>query len=124
MFKYNSKHKLIIGVLIMLWAAYSFSGKRSNDTFDNEGHLLQTGNFKEGKNHGKWTWFYQNGAKKLEGSFNMGSREGVWITYNKNGSKITESNYRNDKLNGKHTIWDDNGNLVEVINYLNDERLE
>ncbi|MCB0379850.1 MAG: hypothetical protein KDD24_01250, partial [Flavobacteriales bacterium] len=118
-FKYNSKHKLIIGVLIMLWAAYSFSGKRTNDTFDKEGRLLQTGDFKEGKNHGKWTWFYENGKKKLEGSFNMGSREGVWLTYDKNGDTLNKSYYIQDKLDGPFITYK-KGLPIDTTIYIND----
>lgn len=119
MFKYNSKHKLIIGVLIMLWAAYSFSGRRTNDTFDKNGKLLQTGNFKEGKNHGKWTWFYENGAKKLEGSFNMGSREGVWLTFDSNGDTLNKCFYIQDKLNGSFISYK-KGLPLDTTIYIND----
>lgn len=119
MFKYNSKHKLIIGVLIMLWAAYSFSGKRGVDTFDKNGKLLQTGNFKEGKNHGRWTWFYESGAKKLEGSFDMGSREGMWLTFDKNGDTLNKSYYLHDKLNGPFIKYI-NGQPKDTVVYLND----
>jgi antitoxin component YwqK of YwqJK toxin-antitoxin module len=119
MFKYNSKHKLIIGILIMLWAAYSFSGKRKNDTFDKEGKLMQTGNIKNGKNHGKWTWFYANGAKKLEGSFDMGSREGLWLTFDKNGDTLNKSFYLNDKLDGLFIKYK-NGLPLDTLYYKND----
>ncbi|MGE0561361.1 MAG: toxin-antitoxin system YwqK family antitoxin [Flavobacteriales bacterium] len=108
-----------MGALVMLWAAYSFSGKRTNDTFDKEGRLLQTGNFKEGKNHGKWTWFYQNGRKKLEGSFNMGSREGVWLTFDKNGDTLNKSYYIQDKLNGPFITYK-KGSPIDTTIYIND----
>lgn len=122
MFKYNSKHKIIIGVLIMLWAAYSFSGLRNTDTFDKNGKLLQTGNFKEGKNHGRWTWFYENGTKKLEGSFDMGSREGMWLTFDENGDTLTKSYYLKDKLNGPFIKYT-KGNPTNTVTYLNDVEL-
>lgn len=119
MFKYNSKHKLIIGVLIMFWAAYSFSGKRKNDTFDKQGHLLQTGNIKNGKNHGKWIWFYADGAKKLEGSFDMGSREGLWLTFDKNGDTLNKGYYVKDQLEGPFIKYK-NGLPVDTLMYKND----
>lgn len=122
LFNYNSTHKLIVGVFIILWAAYSFSGLRNKDTFDKNGKLLQTGNFKNGKNHGRWTWFYENGKKKLEGSFDMGSREGMWLTFDKNGDTLNKSYYLNDKLEGLFIRYK-NGIPVDTLMYKNDVEL-
>lgn len=122
-FRYNSKHKIIVGGLIIFWAAYSFSGKRNNDTYNKDGKLLQTGNFKEGKNHGKWIWFYENGNKKLEGAFNMGNREGEWISYDTNGDTLSKSNYINDKLNGSFVHYN-KGNPLDTSFYINDNELK
>ncbi|MCC7332369.1 MAG: hypothetical protein IT232_07160 [Flavobacteriales bacterium] len=119
-FRYHSKHKIIVGVLILSYAAYHFTGKRKEQTYYDNGNTLQSGSIKEGKNHGQWIWYYPNGKKKLEGSFNNGAREGVWKTYNENGKILTESHYLNDKLNGKYSIWDNEGNLVKEMNYIND----
>lgn len=104
-FKYNSKHKIITGIAILMWAAYSFSGLRKNNSYDEYGKVLHTGNIVDGKNHGKWIWYYPNGKKKMEGTFNKGVREGNWITYNPDGSVKLESNYNNDKLNGEQTSY-------------------
>ena len=119
LFSYNSKHKVIMGLLVVFWAAYLFSGKRKNDTFDKEGHLLQSGAFKNSKNHGKWVWFYPNGSKKLEGFFDMGSREGLWLTYDTNGDTINMGYYLNDKLNGPFIKYS-YGIPVDTVLYKND----
>ena len=120
-FSYNSKHKLIIGLLIIGYAAYHFNGKRTTANYDDSGKILQSGDFNNGKNHGLWIWFYPNGKRKMEGNFNMGKREGAWLTFNVNGRIISESFYINDQLNGVFSIWDYNGNLVKKTNYLNDK---
>ena len=121
LFNYNSKHKVVVGVLVILWAAYSFSGGREANVYSEQGQVLQTGDFRDGKNHGKWIWYYPNGKKKMEGRFNMGSREGEWFTYNNKEQVLTKSNYKNDKLEGIVTVFDETQNIVSQTLYLNDE---
>jgi len=120
-FKYNSKHKIITGIIVILWAVYSFSGGRETNIYGNKGELLQVGNIKDGKNHGKWIWYYENGNKKMEGVFNMGMREGEWLTYNQKGKIVSKSHYENDKLNGVSLTMDHDGNVIEKKVYENDE---
>ena len=121
LFSYNSKHKVVVGVLIILWAAYSFSGRREANVYSENGQVLQTGDFKNGKNHGKWIWFYPNGKKKMEGRFDLGSREGLWLTYNNQGKVLTKSNYKNDKLEGLVSVFNENGDIESKTVYINDE---
>ncbi len=121
LFSYNSKHKVVVGVLVILWAAYSFTGKRKTSIFSDSGQVLQSGSIKNGKNNGKWIWYYSNGNKKMEGNFNMGSREGEWITYDKNGKKLSKSNYENDKLEGLSVTYTSKGAAASTTLYSNDE---
>jgi len=118
-FRYNSRHKIIVGLLVMFYAAYSFTGERKPDVYDEKGNLKQTGNFKNGKNHGKWTWFYENGKKKMEGLFDNGSREGCWITFEVNGDTLNKSYYKNDKLNGLSIKYSKN-EPIDSVDYIND----
>lgn len=119
-FSYNSKHKLIIGILIIGYAVYHFNGKRTTTKYYESGKTLQSGNFKNGKNHGLWLWYYPSGKRKMEGNFNLGKREGKWFTYNTNGSKASESNYVSDKLNGDFLTFDGEGKLIQTISYIDD----
>lgn len=120
LFSYNSKHKIIFGVILIALAAYQFTGKRETTRHFENGKLMQMGSFKDGKNHGKWVWFYPNGKKKMEGFFNNGSREGQWITYSTVGKIETESNYVNDKLNGKFIKRNNAGFIISELSYIND----
>ncbi len=120
-FKYNSNHKLITAIAIVLWAIFRFTG--DNETlkqYDN-GQIKKSGGFTSAKNQGKWTWYYENGGKKMEGAFLAGKRDGVWVTWDANGNKITEGYYQNDMLNGKFVRWDANGNMEEHLTYQNDK---
>lgn len=121
LFSYNSKHKIIVGVLIILWAAYHFTGKRSTSSYYDNGTPMYEGKLKNGKNHGHWVWFYKNGNKKMEGNFENGAREGVWHTYYSNGNINTECYYINDQLNGNYIIRNKNNETVKTLIYKRDE---
>lgn len=124
LFSYNSKHKIILGIILIALAAYQFTGKRESTRYFENGKPMQTGSFKDGKNHGKWVWFYPNGKKKMEGFFNNGSREGAWITYSTEGKIETESIYMNDKLNGKFIKRNKNGAIITELTYSDDELVQ
>lgn len=119
-FKYNSRHKIIIGLFIILWAGFHFAGKRNTNAFYDNGNPMYTGNIKNGKNHGQWIWYFPNGKMKMEGLFNLGSREGSWRTYYQNGNIKTESFYVDDKLNGFSNTFNEKNQLISSSYFKND----
>ena len=44
------------------------------------------GKMKDGKKEGKWTWWYENGQKKVEGTFKDGKQVSKCTYYYKDGS--------------------------------------
>ncbi|MCB0408795.1 MAG: hypothetical protein KDD29_01160 [Flavobacteriales bacterium] len=122
-FNYNSRHKIITGVIILFLAVYSFTGNRETTIYGTNGRIKQTGNIVNGKNHGKWIWYYSNGKKKMEGSFDMGLRVGEWKTYNQNEKIISSSFYQNDQLNGISTTWNSDGVIISKKKYINDKEV-
>jgi antitoxin component YwqK of YwqJK toxin-antitoxin module len=123
-FRYNSNHKLIVGIAIVLWAAFHFSGNNDKQNFFSNGQVKRVGGYSHGKNHGSWIWYYENGNKKMQGTFNNGKRTGIWLIWDRNGTKTTESNYLNDRLNGEFTRWDSNGNITERLLYQGDKIIQ
>jgi len=59
------------------------------------------GNYINGKQEGKVTWWYENGQKQ----------------------KAFESNYINGEPDGTWTLWDEDGTIKKVENYQNGVRL-
>lgn len=119
-FQYNSYHKFITGIIIVLWAVFHFTSNRSNDAYYDNGQIKRYESFKNGKNHGKWIWYYENGRKKMEGTFTNGERTGIWNTWDSNGNILTQGEYAGDKLNGYFIRWDASGKQVEKLYYSND----
>ena len=80
-FRYDSYHKVIAGILVILVSATGFYLRdREKPKFDN-GQAKQIGNQVDGRNHGLWIWYFPNGKKKMQGTFVHGKREGIWITF-------------------------------------------
>ena len=64
---------------------------------------------------GKYTTWYENGAKKTEGTFNHNSKEdGFWTVWYENGKKKAEGNYKNGDQVGKWTIYNEDGSVKFV----------
>ena len=119
-FRYNSHHKLIIGIAIILWAMFRFTGENEEGKSYENGQIKKIGGFNSGKNHGNWTWYYKNGKKKMEGTFLSGKRDGIWVIYDQNGIKLSQGNYKNDQLNGEFTKWNSKGDMLEKSIYKDD----
>lgn len=119
-FRYDSRHKVVTLALVIVAAALGFYlNQREQPTFDN-GQVKRTGSMVDGRNHGRWTWYYPNGRKKMEGDFQGGKRTGRWVTFADNGDTLTVSMYSNDRLNGPHTEYGPGGRPARVVTYVDD----
>lgn len=100
MFSYDSRHKIIVGILIMIWAAWHFLSRDPVQEHYANGQLKRAGGQVDNLNHGLWTWYHENGRKQMEGRFEHGKRVGAWVTYEANGDTLTKAHYVADRLNG------------------------
>ena len=67
------------------------------------------GAYKDGKEHGKWTWWHKNGKKKSEGTYKEGDEHGKWTYWYVNGQKKSEGTYKDGLVVSKWTYWYENG---------------
>ncbi len=120
LFSYNSKHKVVVGLLVIGASAAGFYMRdREKPKFDN-GQAKQVGSQVDGRNHGMWIWYFPNGKKKMQGAFEHGEREGIWITFSAYGDTISKATYKKDRLNGKYIIFE-NGTLTKTLIYSDDK---
>lgn len=75
------------------------------------------GEYKNGKRHGKWTSWFDNGNIWSEGSFKDGLDDGKRTVYHQNGKKFFEGNYTSGKKTGIWKFYDDKGNFTKEENY-------
>jgi antitoxin component YwqK of YwqJK toxin-antitoxin module len=72
-----------------------------------------------GKDYGKWTFYFPNGTIETKGRFNkLGKRTGKWKYYYENGQLKQVSKYsKKGERSGKWKKYNEQGDLIEVINY-------
>lgn len=77
---------------------------------------------KEGKLHGEYISYFENGNPHEKRMYDDGKKVNRWETFNKDGLKIAEANFRNDVKHGKWLVWDENGTLRYDMKYKNGNR--
>ena len=65
-----------------------------------------------GRDHGKWKFFFSSGDIETLGKFKNGKRVGKWRYYYSNGKKKQISKYKNGEKSGNWLFYDENGKLV------------
>tara|TARA_Y100000590_G_C15684969_1_gene1001233 strand:- start:1458 stop:1799 length:342 start_codon:yes stop_codon:yes gene_type:complete len=88
----------------------------SNGKKISEGYLI------DGKKNYVWTYWYENGNKKMEGHWKLiyflfwfpiwQRRHGITTMWHPNGQKKEEGNYINGKMDGLWIMWDQSGNVI------------
>ena len=71
-----------------------------------------------GADHGKWTFYFENGETETKGQFKNGIRVGVWRYYYPNGKIRQKSRYSNEgERKGKWSSYDSIGNIISSKKY-------
>jgi antitoxin component YwqK of YwqJK toxin-antitoxin module len=67
-----------------------------------------------GREHGDWVYWYEDGVVAAEGAYANGLEEGTWKLFHPNGKLATEIHYEDGKpLDGELSeVFDDEGNLT------------
>lgn len=73
--------------------------------------------YSSGKDHGKWTFFYENGSIETKGKFAFGDRVGKWKYYHRNGNLKQISKYKKGIRNGTWREFSEDGKLIKKIKY-------
>ena len=80
---------------------------------------IVNGNFKDGKEHGLWKLYYENGQLGIKVNFNDGKKDRVWEYYRQDGQLEEKRNYKDGE---NHGLWERyywNGKLSLKGNYTN-----
>jgi antitoxin component YwqK of YwqJK toxin-antitoxin module len=87
-------------------------------TYHPNGGIKTKGTIVDGKRHGLWESFYENGTKWSETNYAYGVREGKTVSYHKNGFIHYIGYYSSNKKTGKWMIYDEAGVLIQEDNYV------
>lgn len=77
------------------------------------GQTKMKGEVLQGKRHGLWTTWRQNGMKWSESTYNLGVLEGKTVSYHENGQVNYIGYYKNDKKDGKWIFFDEEGAQIK-----------
>jgi len=94
-----------------------YSGNCS--TFYNDFNLMSIQNYKNGKDHGKWTFYFNNGNIQTQGKFKNGLKTGEWKYFYETG-EIWKLNYFNNGEKAKKWFtFDLKGNKIDSVSFYN-----
>lgn len=68
------------------------------EVYFSNGKLDYVGHYKNGVEHGKWTYYWENGKIKSEETYVRGLEEGTMWDYDESGKKIKEYEYKKGVL--------------------------
>jgi len=94
------------------------------ETYHENGQIWLEGNYKDGKEDGKWTLYYENGQIWIEGNYKDGEKNGKWTSYNENGQMMLEGNTKDGKSVGKWTYYNEDGNINKVEEWKDGQLIE
>ncbi len=82
------------------------------------------GEYRDGRQQGKWSYWHENGQKHSEGEWRDGRLHGKWTWWHENGTKKSEGEYRDGEKHGKWTVhfsetYGDYGSPKQVEHYDN-----
>ena len=80
------------------------------------------GTINNGKKHGTWISYWENGQPHHKENYINGNKEGEWISYWENGQLNQKGNYKNGKREGAWSSYTDDGQVFRKGNYKNGKR--
>jgi len=127
---YKSKEKEILVSLISTdisdtkWIStiiesYIYSFLEAKFVFDGE---IFTENciLRDGKCHGEFTLYDNNGNLRNKGMFEYGKKVGEWFWWHSNGKLLSQVTYIDDKIpDGDNIKFDQNGNINFIARFVN-----
>ena len=89
--------------------------------YDN-GAVMQVGSYDEDLPHGRWIYYWRNHNKQREGTYECGRRTGFWSGWHINGTMSECGEYKDDRENGFWQYWDENEQITSEGDYVSGVR--
>ncbi len=130
--EYDENGKLIINKeytsnsILLGEGLFDKNGQRTGDwkLFDAyQEYFYSSGNYKDGKMDGKWTYYYPNMSVEMEGFYNEDKADREWIWFYPNGRKKREEVYMFGKKEGLYVEYDSLENIILKGEYFDDARI-
>ncbi len=96
---------LLLAALFVSGGAVMAQDNDPKPVFEKQGDLI------------KGTFYYEDGSVRQEGTYKDGKLHGEWVSYDQNGEKTAIANYQNGEKDGKWFFW--NGDKLTEVDYNN-----
>ncbi len=93
------------------------AGNNMHRDFYPNGQVRTEGNMKDGKRHGLWTGYNEQGQVKSRGEFINGVQEGPTVVFHDNGGIYYSGSYKMGKQSGVWKFYDEKGTEVKSIDF-------
>lgn len=88
-----------------------------------DGTIREVGTVKNGKKHGQWQTYFDNGRRIFEVShWADGRRHGPFRIYNENGTHGADGNFVRGVIDGRYRGFYDDGQIAEIVWYNHGQR--
>ena len=71
------------------------------------------GSFRNGKKHGPWVSYHDNGQVFSQGTYKNDKEDGPWVVYYKNGQLLSKGTLKDGKMDGPWVGYNDDGTVWE-----------
>ena len=106
------------------YGTFKYQGKAYTGnaiSYHTNGKVKSIRGFKEGKYHGMWTEWYENGYRKFQGDRIANKGHGQTRWWHPNGQLKKQGTYDMDKQQGGVVYWYPNGQLKQIRYYHQDQ---
>lgn len=105
-FNLNLMKKAVLILMIVFATSFVYGQKGMDQKLNKETNLIEA------------TYYHDNGMISQTGTFNLdGKLHGEWLSYDQNGQKIALGSYDNGLKTGKWYFW--SGDSVKEVEYSN-----
>jgi antitoxin component YwqK of YwqJK toxin-antitoxin module len=71
--------------------------------------LFVEGQFRNGRQHGEWTFYHDNGQLNRKATYNNGQPDGAWEVFRADGTLSAKRSFRNGLRHGEWVNYDETG---------------
>ena len=96
----NIKSMLVVGAILF---GSVMMAQNVKPTFEKQGELI------------KGTFYYDDGSVRQEGTYKDGKLHGEWVSYDQNGKKTALAQYEEGQKSGKWFFW--NADKLTEVDY-------
>lgn len=98
--------------ILLLCVSITFSQKKYQKSYFNNGIIKEEGWTVDSLKNGYWIYYHSNGTAKEKGHFVNGEKDGYWYSFFKTGIKESEGHFISGGKNKWWIFYDKKGNII------------